>query len=373
MTRNFLLGCPGSKQLKRSVPAGIARDSHYVPQAMLRRWSDDGTHLYAYRILVSSPKVQEWRRKSIRGLARQSDLYTVFGGGEELDDFERWLSSNYEQPGLEAIDKLVRRAQLTPSDWRSMARLVAAQDVRTPLSFIESMRRWNQQIPEILDRTLQESINRLEEASAKGVALHLTSEQSEFSNLLEINIEPPAVPGSDLASVQATVPIGRRFWVTSMRYLLTGAAETLCRHRWSVIEPADDQEWPLTDHPVLKLNYYRPGQYDFDGGWGNPGSEIMMPVSPRRLLYVQVGKKNPNRLSFPPRHTSLIQQLLVKRAHRWVFGRRREHWVADVRPRTVDRDQLAEEAAAWERWHRDQLQSEIASTRHNSPIERPGT
>ena len=373
MIRNFLFGCPGSKQLKRSVPAGIARYSHYVPQAMLRRWSDDGTHLYAYRILVSSPKVQEWRRKSIRGLARQSDLYTVFGGGEELDDFERWLSSNYEQPGLEAIDKLVRRAQLTPSDWRSMARLVAAQDVRTPLSFIESMRRWNQQIPEILDRTLQGSINRLEEASAKGVALHLTSEQSEFSNLLEINIEPPAVPGSDLASVQATVPIGRRFWVTSMRYLLTGAAETLCRHRWSVLEPANDQEWPLTDHPVLKLNYHGPGQYDFDGGWGNPGSEIMMPVSPRHLLYVQVGKKSPNRLSFPPRHTSLIQQLLVKRAHRWVFGRRREHWVADVRPRTVDRDQLAEEAAAWERWHRDQLQSEIAPTRHNSPIERPGT
>ena len=359
--------------MKRLVPAELARDSHYVPQATLRRWSDDGTHLYAYRILVSSPNVPEWRRRPIRGLAYRRDLYTVFGGGEELDDFERWLSSNYEQPGLEAIDKLVRRARLTPGDWRSMARFVAAQDVRTPLNFIESMRRWNQQIPEILDRTLQESINRFEEASAKGVALHPTSEQSEFSNLLEINIEPPAVPGSDLASVQATVTIGRHFWIASMRHLLTGVAETLCRHRWSVIEPADDQEWPLMDQPVLKLNYYRPGQYDFDGGWGNPGTEIMMPVAPRHLLYVQVGKKIANRFSLALHDTSLVQQLLVKRTHRWVFGRRPLHWVADVRPRTVDRDQLAEEASAWKGWHRDQLQSEIASTRHNRPIETRST
>ena len=345
------------------VSVGIARNSHYVPQAMLRRWSDDGTTVYAYRILVPSPKVPEWRRRSIRSLAYRRDLYTVFRGGEDLDDFERWLSSDFEQPGLEAIDKLVRRARLTPGDWRSMARFVAAQDVRTPLSFIESMRRWHQQIPEILDRTLTDSIKQLKETRATGVALHKTSGQNEFSNLLEVTIDPPATPGSDLASVQVAVPIGRHFWVASMRHLLTGAAETLCRHRWSVIEPARDQEWPLTDHPVLTLNYYRHGQYDFHGGWGKPGSEIMMPVSPKHLLYVQVGHKNANRFSFSPHNTSLVQQLLVKRAHRWVFGRRPLHWVADVRPRTVNREQLAEEAKAWEGWHRDQLQSEIASTR----------
>ena len=225
------------------------------------------------------------------------------------------------------------------------------------------MRRWHHQIPEILDQTLHDSIKRLKESRATGVALHQTSEQNDFSNLLEVTIEPPAVPGSDLGAVQAAVPIGRRFWVASMRHILTGVAETLCRHRWSVIEPVSDQEWPLTDHPVLRLNYYGPDQYDFAGGWGNPGSEIMMPVSPKHLLYVQVGKKNANRFSFSPHHTSLVQQLLVKRAHRWVFGRRPLHWVAAVRPRIVNRDQLAEEDKAWKGWHRDQLQSEIASAR----------
>lgn len=354
--------------MNKLPPPGITRDSHYVPMAALRRWSIDGTHLFAYRILVSTPTVPEWRRRPIRGLAYHRDLYTVFAGWQELDDFERWLSSEYEQPGLEAIDRLLCGSRLTPEDWRRMAQLVAAQDIRTPLSFIESMRRWDQEIPEVLDRTIRESIKRLEETKEQGVLLEQKSERNEFSDLLKVTIEPPIVPGSDQATVRAEVPAGRRLWIAAMRHLLTGVANTLCRHRWSVAEPAGDAEWPLTDHPVLRLNYYNPGHYDFGGGWGNCRSEIMMPVSPRHLLYVQVGKKAPNRFAFSPEHTKLVQRLLVERAHRWVFATRPDEWVADVRPRTVDPKRLAAEAKAWDDWHQDQLQSEISSLNRRGPV-----
>lgn len=46
-----------------------------------------------------------------------------------------------------------------------MARLMAAQDIRTPLNFIKSMHRWDQQIPEMINRTLRESIKLLGEAT----------------------------------------------------------------------------------------------------------------------------------------------------------------------------------------------------------------
>ena len=354
--------------MSNSASPGISRDSHYVPMAILRRWSLDGTHVFAYRILVSSPKVPEWRRRSIRGLAYHRDLYTAFACGQELDDFERWLASEYERPGLEAIDKLIRRARLTPEDWRRMARLVAAQDVRTPLSFIEFIRRWDHQPPEMLDRIIRESIQRLEEAKTKGVILNEQSERSEFSDHIEVAIEPPAVPGSDQAMVRAAFPVGRRLWIATMRYLLTGAAETLCRHRLSVAEPDGDAEWPLTDHPALRLNYYKPGHYDFRGGWGNRGSEIMMPVSPRHLLYFQVGSKVANRFTFSEDHTMLVQRLLVERAHRWVFGTRPLGWAAKARPRTVDPERFAAEEAAWEEWHKDQFESEISSSRRQRSI-----
>jgi hypothetical protein len=43
----------------------ITRDFHYVPHATLKRWSEDGIHVWAYRILVSHPDVPEWSRHRI--------------------------------------------------------------------------------------------------------------------------------------------------------------------------------------------------------------------------------------------------------------------------------------------------------------------
>jgi hypothetical protein len=249
-----------------------------------------------------------------------------------------------------------------------MIRIVAAQDIRTPLSFIESMRRWGQDIPDMLNRTIRESIKRLGEAKERGIVQSEIPKRNEFSDHFQVTIDPPMDRGADQAIVRVEVPIGRRLWISSMRHLLTGVAETLCRHRWSVVEPAGDAEWPLTDHPTLKLNYYKPGHYDFGGGWGSVGSEIMMPISPRHLLYVQIGSKKPNRFAFSQEHTRLVQRLLVERAHRWVFGTRPQGWVATVRPRTVDPERLAAEAVAWETWHRDQVQSEISSTYRRSSV-----
>ena len=339
----------------------ISRDSHFVPRATLQRWSDDGVHVFAYRILVSSPKVPEWRRRPIRGLACHRDLYTVFNGGQERDDFEKWLANEYERPGLEAIEKLLSRSRVTPPDWHRIARFVAAQDVRTPLSFVESMQRWNHQVPEILERSIKNAVSRLEQAKARGEVVRQPEfEPNEFSSLLSVSVEPPSDPASDLALARAEVPAGRRLWIAQMRHLLTGVANELCRHRWSVAHPHGDNEWPLTDHPVLRLNYYKPGHYDFGGGWGNPGSEMMMAVSPRHLLYVQIGKKAANRLVFSREHTHLVQRLLVERAHRWVFAARPMEWVAGVRPRVVDPSALAAERRAWEEWHEDQLRSEVS-------------
>jgi hypothetical protein len=131
---------------------------------------------------------------------------------------------------------------------------------------MESMRRWDQQIPEMLSTTLRESIQRLQEARANNVVPLTTPIQNEFSDIFEVDIEPPTDPDSDEATIRAVVPLGRRLWIASMRHVLTGAANTLCGHRWSVVEPEGDAEWPLTDHPVLRLITTRPANTISAGG-----------------------------------------------------------------------------------------------------------
>lgn len=339
----------------------ITRNNHYVPQATLSRWSSDNIYIHAYRILVSHPNVPEWTLRAISGIAYQPDLYTTFSGKEELDEFEHWIEREFETPGLEAIDKLLAQRRLSPVDWRAIARLVAAQDVRTPLNYILSMRRWDQEIPKILENSTRESIKKLEIARKEGIKLSPPGVRNEFSDLFRIHVSPPPNPDSDEASIQAEVILGRPFWIASMRHLLTGVAKTLCQHRWSVAQPHGVKEWPITDHPVLRLNFYRPGEYDFRGGWGNDGSEIMMPVSPRHLLYVQVGKKKNSRFIFSPAETELVQRMLVERAHRWVFARQPDAWIAKVKPRIVNAEMFAAEEKAWAQWHQDQRSVETGS------------
>ena len=94
------------------------RDSHYVPQATLRRWSVDGTRVHAYRVLVSREEVPAWELRSIKHVAYQRDLYIVASGGKKSDDFEHWVQREYEDPGFEAIEDLLASRQMTAAQWK---------------------------------------------------------------------------------------------------------------------------------------------------------------------------------------------------------------------------------------------------------------
>jgi hypothetical protein len=132
------------------------RESHYVPQATLRRWSEDGMNVHAYRLLVSHQNVPEWQPHTLRGLTKQRDLYTTFAGDQQGDDFEKFITREIEEPGPTAIKKLIANAKMKPTDRHSIARFVAAQQMRTPLFFIEWDERRNERMPQTLQSILDE-------------------------------------------------------------------------------------------------------------------------------------------------------------------------------------------------------------------------
>jgi Protein of unknown function (DUF4238) len=278
-------------------------------------------------------------------------------GGQEIDEFERWINKEYEDPGLEAIDKLVNARHLTAADWSSIARFVATQDLRTPLNFLESRKRWHQEMPAILNDCHRDVVRELERLRSERIAIEPRPAPNELGRLLRVHIER-AANNPDKAAIRAEISVGRSFWIASMRHLLQDAANVLCEHRWSVAEPHGDEEWIMTDHPVLRLNYYAPGSYDFGGGWGNPGSEILMPLSHRHLLYVKVGHKARSRFQFSRDDTQTVRRLIVERAHRWVFARQPMLWVSRVKPRVVNQEVFLAEQNAWKQWHADQLNAE---------------
>ena len=335
---------------------GLSRDNHFVSQGYLRNWSDDGHAIQAYRILASHESVPEWSGRQIRGVAFRRDLYTrIDRRGNESDEIEQWIADEIESPALAAIEKAANNKRLSPDDWKHMALFFVVQDLRTPSNFLECMERWREDLPKLIHKTLQDSVERMRKARRAG---H----------------EPPSVPPSEddpaglkvqihrnedgSGRIYASVTAGRAMWLQEMRRLLSGIAKRLTKHKWSVASPAKDLEWITSDHPALKLNYYRPRSYDFGGGWGSRGTELILPLSPHHLLYTQIGKKSAPRFEFSKEKTRELQQLLAERAHRWIFARLPMEEMSRFRPQVVDPEAFRAEERAWQRWHEEQSASE---------------
>src|SRR5207247_1670451 len=91
-------------------------------------------------------------------------------------------------------------------------------------------------------------------------------------------------------SVQVHLVIGREYWLDSIENLVNEVSRFLEAHEWQVLRPHEGWTWYSSDHPVVRLRFNGLDQYDLKGRYGDPGTEIMLPLSPSQLLYTQVGR-----------------------------------------------------------------------------------
>ena len=61
---------------------------------------------------------------------------------------------------------------------------------------------------------------------------------------------------------------GRGLWLFSIRHSLRQTAKVLHQHKWTILRPPEGLSWFPGDDPVIRLNYYKRGKYDFRGGRG---------------------------------------------------------------------------------------------------------
>jgi Protein of unknown function (DUF4238) len=333
------------------------RDNHYVPRSYLKRWTSDGSTLWSYRVLVSRAHVPFWRPISTRGIAYHEHLYTKIAASGESDELERWLDAEFESPAEEAIEKVVSERRLTPDDWRLLARFFAAQDVRTPARFVENLARWSSSLPEIIHNSLTESVAQLEAMTR--------DERAAIAKASPANAELPfrisVTRNEDGAGghLKGETVAGRALWIWSIRHLLTHSLKALYSHRWTILTPPDGVTWFTSDDPVLKVNFNSLTDYAFGGGWGSVGTDLLLPLGPRHLLFTQVGKRVPPRgKQMHAEKATVVRRLIAEHAHRHVFASAADAFVQTARPRTVDAQVLKGEANEWKRWHAEQSAAE---------------
>lgn len=336
------------------------RDNHFVHRGYLKRWADANGRVAVYRLLVSDPRVREWSRSSTKSIAYHEHLYTRTCPEGDDDSIERWLEREFESPAEDAVERATSGRQLGPSHWRALARFVAAQDVRTPKRMRWYLQRMAATLPDLIESSLRRSIQQLEEIAA-GTRAPSPNVVKPVMPDLPVRLVVERRADGDGGTLGAEVLLGRAMWLWGMKHLLTHTLKALYGHRWTILHPPKGMTFFTTDAPVLRLTFNAVTEYGLDGGWGRPGAEIMLPLSPNHLLYTQIERK------VPPRGTrlgvdqfALIRRCLAENADRFVFASAEEPDVPRYRTRAVDRARFEAEADDLAHWHECQREAELA-------------
>lgn len=333
------------------------RDNHYVPCLYLKRFAARDGRVFTYRIVAAHERVPLWKPNHVKGLAYHTHLYTRIFAGQESDEIEKWLNTEFETPAEEPLKKATSDMSLSTEDWTNLARFVVAQDVRTPARLQEDLQRWSKELPGVLNDTLRDAVGRAEAAKRAGQTI--TTVKSPNSDLIPIRVTTAIQPGDEFGTVKCEVVAGRGLWFFGIRHLLTNSLKILSEQRWTILRAPDGLEWFTSDDPVIRLNYYGRGSYDFRGGWGRKGGEIMLPLDSHHLLYTKIGERPPPRGSVIPRpEAEAIRGFIAEHAHRFIYASSPDPGVATLRPRTVDANILRFEREQWQTWHEGQSAAE---------------
>jgi hypothetical protein len=321
--------------------------------------------IQTYRLLVSHSHIPLWKLRHIGAIGYHSHLYTRMVQGAESDEIENWFNHEFETPAEEPIRKVVEDRALNASDWKALIRFVAAQDVRTPARLIQSMKRSVEESPQQLKQVLAHAKDAMRKAKETGQPLPKRSTPHGGYMPLRVTTE---VDENKAGQLKVELLIGRGSWHFEIKHLLDKTLNVLLTHSWGILKPPDDLLWFTSDDPVVKLNYFNEYKYDFGGGWGNPGSEIMLPLSPRHLLFTHIGAPaSPSGTVLPHRKAKFIRRIIAEHAHRMIFASTEDSQVRKLRPRKVNPEQVRYESEQWANWHRGQSQAEREFARKDAP------
>lgn len=115
--------------------------------------------------------VPVWKPFSTKAVANHAHLYTQIATGTETDEIEKWFDREFESPAEEAIAKATSDRRLSHEDWKRLIRFLALQDIRTPAWFTQQMKRLDETLPQLMKATMENSIQRIQEAAETGTII----------------------------------------------------------------------------------------------------------------------------------------------------------------------------------------------------------
>jgi len=336
----------------------LTRDNHFVPQLYLKNFATPSGEVLEYRILVSRSSVPVWKPVNVAGTGYEKNLYTRIVRGEEADDIEQWLNREFESPAKEPFQKVLADKELTQGDWKILVRFLASQIVRTPAFLIKYLPLWNRMAPVVLDQSLKDVDARLREARESGQKI--VEDNVPHTEYFPMKTDRKDLPEEKKVQFTTKLVVGRGLWFYTMKHTLTNTLKVLHKHKWAILEAPARLGWFTSDDPVICLNFRSESDYDFNGGWNRARANILFPLSPRHLMFTEIGANSYPRQVPSRYHARLFRRMIAEHAHRRIYSLAEDGKIPQLKPRLVDAVAFQNERKLWEAWYEDQSRAEEA-------------
>lgn len=316
------------------------RFNHFVQQAYLRRWSDDGQTVFEYKTIIPHANYPEWQPRPLKSAASLRDLYTVDLPHHHPDHYEKWFNQEVEIPAADALENVAQEKPLTRRNLEHLVRYAFAQSVRTPKDYIAHKTKMEEIVPALLDRTLKEAVQR--------PALKSTPQPRSIpgDEVLPLFVTRETMPDGR-TGLRAEFQVGSLSWLASRKAMIRYYPPRFMHHKWQILRAHESMEWITSDHPVLRLGYLANEPHDFQAGWMQRGADIIMPLTPRHLLHAEVGRREGHSSELSREKTFELLELLAKNARMSIYARVPAQKLRWFRKRTVNLEAWNSERELW--------------------------
>ena len=331
----------------------ITHRNHYIPQFYLKNWSLDGKTIQTYSILVSNANVPYWTRQPIKGSAVWNDFYTRMEGDKEIDDFEHWFDREFEAPAKPILDKLMGDQKISHQESIVLSHYIFSQYVRTPAAYQRLTKQSMQVLPTIIEKTVQKLNLDIDAIKKKELTPQFVAPIHNSLFPMKVAID------KERSTIEVKALVGRGSYLDNLRHLLTHTLKVAEQYDWQVLHTPENISFPTSDDPVICINYRNENDYNFKGGWGQKSCNILMPLSPRKILFTEIGRTGPyHDLDYSPKFSQLFRRMIIQHAHRYVYADQPQKGMLELNARIVNRDLYEQEKQSMAGWHTEQTQAE---------------
>lgn len=335
---------------------GLKRDNHFLSRMYLNAWKNEKGKVNVAELLVPSKKVPYWKEKYISSICKYDSMFVRLKNGVEVDDIEDWFNTKYETPAKPALEHAINDERISIDEWHCLIDFLACHIVRSPAFIIKILDLAKKDCVPIFEEKCEE----ISSISKDEFIKTINNQKAEVTNdLFPIKITDVGKCDNDNELFKIETIFGKQFYLWIMMHMLKNTSKVLHNHKWGIITVDDKVTLPTSDDPVICLNYNNKNEYDFGGGWGKKNCNILFPISPKKILYTQVGVKVKPRWNVDYKTSVMLKKMIVEHSFRKIISNFEDDEIKSLKPRFVDDSEFKRELQMWKDFQENYIKKEI--------------